>query len=59
MGFKGCLAGIGLCTESFTLTEVELLQEVLNHKFELATSIWIRHKSGGGIGYKLYISGKT
>jgi len=50
--------GIGLCTESFTLAEVELLSKALKSKFGLVTTINVRHMSGGGIGYRLFISGK-
>src|ERR1700722_13841679 len=51
--------GIGLCTESFSLTEVNLLSDVLQSKFDLVTTINPRKKSGGGIGYRLFISGKA
>jgi len=51
--------GIGLCTESFTLAEVELLKKVLEIKFGLTVTIRIRITSGGTIGYRLYISSKS
>ena len=57
-GFKSG-KGIVLCTESFTLAEVELLKKVLESKFELIVTIQIRHPSGGGVGYRLYISSKS
>jgi hypothetical protein len=52
--------GIGLCTESFTLAEVELLSKALQSKFDLVTTINVRHLSGGRVaaGYRLFISGK-
>ena len=51
--------GIGLCTESFTLAEVELLKKVLEFKFGLTVTIQIRNTSGGTLGYRLYISSKS
>ena len=45
-----------LCTESFTLEEVELLKKVLESKFELKVSIQNRKTSGGIQGYRLAIS---
>jgi len=49
--------GIGLCTESFTLAEVELLSKALKSKFNLVTTINVRHMSGGVTGHRLFISG--
>ena len=49
--------GIGLCTESFTLAEVELLSKAFKSKFDLVTTINVRHMSGGRTGYRLFISG--
>lgn len=49
--------GIGLCTEFFTLAEVELLSKALKSKFDLVTTINVRHISGGRTGYRLLISG--
>ena len=57
-GFKSG-KGVVLCTESFTLNEVELLKKVLESKFELIVTIQVRHPSGGGIGYRLNISSKS
>ena len=37
--------GIILSTESFTLSEVELLKKVLEFKFDLEVTIQIRHLS--------------
>jgi hypothetical protein len=51
--------GIVLCTESFTLAEVELLKKVLEFKFGLTVTIQIRNTSGGMLGYRLYISSKS
>jgi len=51
--------GIVLCTESFTLAEVELLKNVLQSKFELIVTIQNRKTSGGVEGYRLYISSKS
>jgi hypothetical protein len=57
-GFK---SGNGLClsTESFTLAEVELLKKVLESKFDFIVTLQLRHPSGGGVGYRLYISSKS
>jgi hypothetical protein len=49
---------IGLCTESFTLAEVELLGKALKSNFDLVTTINVRHTSGDVTGYRLFISGK-
>jgi len=57
-GFKSG-NGIGLCTESFTLAEVELLKKVLEFKFGLTVTIRIRNTSGGTLGYRLSISSKS
>lgn len=57
-GFKAG-KGVVLCTESFSLAEVELLKKVLESKFELIVTIQVRHPSGGGIGYRLSISSKS
>lgn len=54
-GFKSGNAVV-LCTESFTLDEVELLKKVLEFKFELKVSIQNRKTSGGIQGYRLSIS---
>jgi hypothetical protein len=51
--------GIGLCTESFTLLEVEMLQNVLISKFNLIVTIRERKTSGGKLGYRLFISSKS
>ena len=51
--------GIVLCTESFTLAEVELLKKVLEFTFGLTVTIQIRNTSGGMLGYRLYISSKS
>ena len=51
--------GIVLCTESFSLDEVELLKKVLEFKFELKVTIQKRQSSGGRLGYRLYISSKS
>ena len=51
--------GIGLCTESFTTLEVELLRDILISKFELTVTLQVRHSSGGRKGYRLYISGES
>lgn len=51
--------GIGLCTESFTTLEVELLRDILISKFGLTVTLQVRHSSGGSEGYRLYISGKS
>jgi hypothetical protein len=56
-GFKSG-RGICLCTESFTLAEVELLKNVLEFKFGLTVTIQIRNTSGGTLGYRLYISSR-
>ena len=50
--------GVGLCTESFTSAEVELLSKALKSNFDLVTTINVRQMSGGGTGYRLFISGK-
>jgi hypothetical protein len=57
-GFKSG-NGICLCTESFTIAEVELLKKVLEFKFGLTVTIQIRNTSGGTLGYRLYISSKS
>jgi hypothetical protein len=49
---------IGLCTESFTLAEVELLSKALKSNFDLVTTINVRHMSGGRTGFRLIISGR-
>ena len=51
--------GVVLCTDSFTLAEVELLKKVLESKFELKITIQNRKTSGGIQGYRLYISSKS
>lgn len=51
--------GIVLSTESFSLDDTEVLKKVLELKFELKVTIHIRHSSGGGLGYRLYISSKS
>jgi LAGLIDADG DNA endonuclease family len=56
-GFKSG-NGICLCTESFTLAEVELLKKVLEFKFGLTVTIQIRNTSSGTLGYRLYISSR-
>ena len=48
---------VGLCTESFSLTEVELLKKALESNFDLKVSIHNRKTSGGIQGYRLSISG--
>jgi hypothetical protein len=57
-GFKNG-NGVGLCTESFTLEEVELLKKVLENKFKLLVTLRIRKTSTGKIGYRLFISSKS
>jgi hypothetical protein len=57
-GFKSG-KGIVLCTESFSLAEVELLKKVLESKFELIVTIQNRKTSPGNVGYRLYISSKS
>lgn len=51
--------GVCLCTESFSLAEVELLKKVLESKFELIVTIQNRKTSGGSVGYRLRISSKS
>lgn len=57
-GFKAD-KGLCLCTESFTLAEVYLLKNVLVTKFELKVSLQVRHPSGGGLGFRIYISSSS
>jgi len=51
--------GITLCTDSFTLIEVELLVSVLRNKFNLEANYNKRTQKGRHIGWRIYISGKS
>jgi F0F1-type ATP synthase delta subunit len=57
-GFKSG-NGIVLCTESFTLAEVELLKKVLESKFDLIVTIQNRKTSSGIEGFRVRISSKS
>ena len=47
--------GLVLCTECFTLTEVELLISVLRDNFGLTSTIRERKQKGKHIGWRIYI----
>ena len=51
--------GIVICTESFTLFEVELLKSVLEKNFGLQITINIRKTSTSKIGYRIYINASS
>jgi hypothetical protein len=57
-GFKSDNA-ICLCTESFTIAEVELLKKVLEFNFGFTFTIKNRNTSGGTLDYRLYINSKS
>jgi hypothetical protein len=50
--------GVVLCTDSFTLAEVELLMNVLKNKFGLVATLQHRTIAGKHSGWRIYISGK-
>ena len=47
--------GLVLCTECFTLSEVELLRSVLRDNFGLTSTIRERKQEGRHIGWRIYI----
>ena len=47
--------GLVLCTECYTLAEVELLIKVLRDNFELESTIQKRTQKGRHIGWRIYI----
>ena len=53
-------SGKGIClrTESFSLSEVDLLRDILITTFDLIVILQVYKSSGGALGYKLYISSK-
>lgn len=50
--------GVGLCTECYTLLEVQLLMRILTDKFGLAVTCNPRKLSNNQIGWRISISGK-
>ena len=53
-GARGTSKGLYLCTDSFTLAEVQRLSQYLSNKYDIKCSI---HKSGGN--YRIYILAKS
>lgn len=51
--------GITLCTDSYTLSEVELLIKILENKFNLKCSIHKKLGRTGNIYYRIYIGKKS
>lgn len=51
--------GVVLCTDSFTLIEVESLKKVLEFKFDLIVTIQNRTSSSGAKDFRLRINGKS
>lgn len=53
-GARGTCKGLYLCTDSFTLAEVQRLSQYLSNKYDIKCSV---HKSGGN--YRIYILAKS
>lgn len=53
-GSRGTSKGLYLCTDCFTLTDVQRLSQYLNKKYDFKCSI---HKAGGN--YRIYILAKS